>query len=226
MGAARKPEQETTMNRKNSNANLKVAVNKKQLAKRARPSPLPQSVASKAEHAKAERLAALEAMAFQQIARGRAANLELGRLFIQIKDIVGHGRWERYYVERFGSCGVAKRTAQTYMDLARKEDAISKSADSALFPPAMDPQGVKTRDATSKAAAKVGGAARDRIETVRLEGIFKIPLFMSIDEQEAARELIKSPDWPTAQLEIMAFLKQLYIKFGIVNSDALDEVVK
>ena len=51
---------------------------------------------------KALRLAALEDTAFESIARGRAANVELGRVFFQIKEIVGRGRWERYYNERFG----------------------------------------------------------------------------------------------------------------------------
>jgi hypothetical protein len=160
---------------------------------------------------KSEILAALEAKAFRCIARGRAANLELGRLFLQIKAIVGHGRWERYYAKRFGSCGIAKRTAQTYMDLARKEDVIAKTADSAVFTKAMDPQAVKTRNATAKAEAEVGHSQNEK---VRRGGIFRLPLLLTDDEQKATRELLDSSDWPIAQQEIIKLLKQLCVKFG------------
>jgi len=177
------------------------------------------AAALKLEQAKAEQLSALEAKAFLWIARGRSANIELGRVFLQIKDIVGHGRWEHYYGERFGSCGIAKRTAQTYMDLARKEDA-SKTAESALFPPAMDTQAVKTRDVTAKAEAEVGDVPRPNPNPVRLKVIFELPLLMSVDDQTAAKELLSSPNWASAQQEIITFLKQLYIKFGIVDEEA------
>ncbi len=165
--------------------------------------------------ARAERLAALEARAFQWIARGRAANLELGRVFLQIKVIVGHGRWQRYYVERFGSCGVPQRTAQTYMEMARKQDAISKTAESALFPIATDPKAQEMRAANEQVraeGAKAGEAAKRG--PVRVNGIYKLPLFLTIDEQDATDKLRKSPDWPDAQKKIVALLNQLCIECG------------
>jgi hypothetical protein len=87
-----------------------------------------QSAESIADKAKAERLATLEAAAVRSIARGREANIGLGRAFLQIKAIGGHGRWERYFAERYVSRGIAKRRAQTYMDLAR-ETANSRFPD-------------------------------------------------------------------------------------------------
>jgi hypothetical protein len=208
------------MGRRNSTAVLKFAVKKKRLVKSARPSRRRQSAASAVGEAKAERLAALEAKALHWIARGRAANVELGRVFLQIKDIVGHGRWERYYAERFGSCGVAQRTAQTYMQLAREEDDISKSAASALFPPAADPQTQAINAATERAQAEVGGAARDKVrkEQVRLEGpgLYELPpIHRTGDEMDACNELVNS-HWPRAEEEIIALLKQLYVECGIV----------
>jgi hypothetical protein len=172
--------------------------------------------------AKAERLAALETRAFRWIARGRAANLELGRVFLEIKAIVGHGRWERYYAERFGSYGVAQRTAQTYMERARKEDAISKTAESALFPMATDPKAQEMRAATEQARAEVAKAGETpKRGPVRRDGIYKLPLFLTIDEQDATDELRKSPDWPDAQKKIVALLDQLCIECGVLNEDAL-----
>ena len=58
------------------------------------------------------------------------------------------------------------------MDLARKEDAVGKLAESAVFTKAMDPQAVKTRDATAKAEAEVGHGQNEK---VRPEGIFRLP---------------------------------------------------
>ena len=55
---------------------------------------------------------------------------------------------------------------------------------------------------------------------VRLDGLFRLPLLLTIDEQEATRELVNSPDWSQAEREIVALLKQLHVKFGIVNSGA------
>jgi hypothetical protein len=162
-------------------------------------------------------LAALEAKAFRCIARGRKANVELGRLFLLIKAIVGHGRWESYYAERFRGCGISKRTAQVYMDLARKEDATSKTADSAVFAKAMDPQAVKTRDATAKAKAEVGHSQNEK---VRPDGIFKLPLFLTGEEQKATHVLVHSSDWPIAQREIIRLLKELCVRFGIFERRA------
>jgi hypothetical protein len=171
---------------------------------------------------KALLLDALEEQAFESIARGRLANVELGRVFLQIKRIVGRGRWERYYKERFGSCGVASRTARSYMEMAKKEDAdaIPQTADSAEwagFPMAADGQAQEMRAATAMAQAEVDQRQKGK---VRLDRIFKLPLSLTIDEQEATRELVKSPDWSHAQQEIIALLKQLHVKCGIVNSGA------
>jgi hypothetical protein len=116
---------------------------------------------SRTSRAKAELLAGLEARVDRGIARGRAANLELGRTWLQIRPIVGHGQWARYYAARFGSCGIGLRTAQTYMEMAHKADAIAKTANSALFPMARDYEARSIRDATEQARAEVG-ASSDR----------------------------------------------------------------
>ena len=108
------------------------------------------------------------------------------------------------------------------MEMAKKEDAdaipqTADSADSTGFPTAADGQALAIRGATALAQAELGQRKKGRI---RLDGIFKLPLLLTIDEQEATRDLVKSPDWSRAQQEIIAFLKQLHVKFGIVNSEA------
>src|SRR6266705_1988928 len=98
-----------------------------------------QSAESVVAQFKADLLAELESKAFQWIARGREANIELGRVFNQIKNLLEHGSWEPYYETTFAPKSVALRTAQEYMRMARETDDLTKNADSALFPPATDP---------------------------------------------------------------------------------------
>jgi hypothetical protein len=173
-----------------------------------------------ADHKLKDERAVLEAHAFGLIARRREVNIEIGRVFIRIKATLEHGRWKPYFKETFAS-SISFRTAQRYMKRARPNKADGdKNDELSLFKPAGDPQAVKMRDATAKAEADVGHRQK-----VRLDGIFKLPLSLTIDEQEAARELLNSPDWPRAQREIITLLKQLYVKFGIVNADAPEGVV-
>jgi len=74
---------------------------------------------------KLQRIAALEASAFRCIARGRQANIELGHVFNQLKRVVGHGRWQRYFEQKFAPKGITLRTAENYMRLAAKDVARS-----------------------------------------------------------------------------------------------------
>lgn len=182
--------------------------------------------------AKAERLATLDSKAFDWIARGREANIELGRVFNEIKDILEHGSWEGYFAEKFAPRGIALRTAQLYMRMASEADAVSKNANSALFPPATDPQAQAISDATENARAAVIAngqspeTSRPRSkERVRLDGIYRLPLYMIGEDKDATDELLKSQNWYYAEIEILALLKQLHIKYGIVNDAAADETL-
>src|ERR1700676_2937487 len=107
---------------------------------------------------RARLIAQIETEAVEWIGRGREANIELGRRFIRLKDLVGHGHFEKYYERKFGQpYRIAFRTAQVYMRLAREADE-AKGADPALFPPATDPQAVAIREATERARLAVADA--------------------------------------------------------------------
>jgi hypothetical protein len=168
---------------------------------------------------KAEQLAALERTVLVWIARGRQANVEVGRGLIKIKKLLPHGQWERYYAERFGTCGIAKRTAQAYMELARKEDANSKSAESAHFPTAMDRHAVTMRNATAKAEADLGTSARLKPVAEETDAIFNLRVRLTAEVHEALEKLRNSSDWLNAEREIAAFLRALCVKSGILNKE-------
>ena len=192
----------------------------------------PEDLAAKA---KAERLAALDESAFEWIARGRPANLELGRVFNQIKDILEHGEWEPYFTEKFLPLGVALRTAQDYMKMAREADAITKNANPAHFPPATDQPAQEINDATEEDKAAVAEAGeqspeapaketkKTRKKRVRLDGIYKLPLHMTGEQKDATDALLESEKWPRAERKIMDLLRQLQIKYGFLNDSEREE---
>jgi hypothetical protein len=207
------------MNRTSRKASLKHPMNKTRFAKRAQTAFSSLGPKFTAKRGNRERLAVLVAEAFGWIARGRTANIELGRVFLQIKAIVGHGRWERYYADTFGSSGIAKRTAQAYMDLARKEDANSKSAESAHFPKARDQHAVTMRNATAKAEAEVGSSAHLKPVADPTGAIFNLQVRLTAEVQEAVGKLRSSADWLSAEREIVAFLRTLCVKLGILTKE-------
>jgi hypothetical protein len=186
-----------------------------------------EAVAAEANKA---RLGVLEALAFDWIARGREANIELGRVFIQIKEIVGYGKWEEYYEATFAPYSVALRTAQLYMKMACEADEAKRNANLALFPPADDPQATAVIAASEQAKQDVANAAhcapepaapkpgkRPRKSRLRLDGIYRLPLFLTGEQKDHLDELRKSQNWRGAELEILATIKRLFVKYGLAN---------
>jgi hypothetical protein len=178
-----------------------------------------------AEQDKASRLVSLDAEALFWIPRGVETNLAIGRIFIAIKDLLPHGQWKPYFAEKYAPLGIALRTAQLYMRLARTADAAAKNADSALFPAATDPQAKDVIAGVTQAqdeVAHAGGATapksrRKPRQRVVLDGLYKLPLFLTGDQKNCLDELRKSANWPGAQKQIIATLDQLFAQNGIVN---------
>ena len=150
------------------------------------------------DKAKAERLAELRAETWKCIKRGIKANLEIGRHFNQIKDIVGHGNWRDYYKRHFGNCGIPDRTARTYMSQAHEEDR--KSAESADL--AKRNVGPKAQELlTANEQAKKNTAAAPRV--------YRLPLHATPDEQQMFDALRQSADWPQHETQIVSFILKL-----------------
>lgn len=158
-----------------------------------------------------DRVAALDAKVFQGIARGREANIEIGRALNEQKKILGHGKWQRHFVETFVPHGLALRTAERYMKLAEAE-ADSKIDKMAVFESAKDPAAVKVRNATEQAQMEADGAVHPLPEPNQ---VYKLTLHLSMDERNAADKLWRSPYRRQAEKKIIGFLKQLYIEFRI-----------
>jgi hypothetical protein len=164
-------------------------------------------------------LAKLKRKAVIWAQRGREANEELGRIFLQIKAIVGHGKWLSYYAENIEPCcKIPDRTAQAYMELARTADS-RKSADSADFPQAMDADAVAKRKATARAEAEVGDHSGQKSKSEPKQSNFTLVVPMTADLQEAVSELRDSKAWSIARKKVIALLKQLCIELGFFNKE-------
>lgn len=185
------------------------------LPERALPTPQPQSAKAMTAEQKEDQIAELDAKAFHWLARGREANTEVGRAFNELKVILGHGKWQRHFAKTFAPRGITLRTAENYMRLAHNADP--KIEKLSTFKPASDPEATEIRKATEKAQAEVGDAVH---QTSERKQIYKLALHLSIDDQNAADRLWKSPHRPRAEKEIVRRLKQLCVEFGIVNDQA------
>jgi hypothetical protein len=153
---------------------------------------------------KQDRIAALDATALQFLARGRKANAQAGRAFLQLKALLGHGKWMRHFLDKFAKLGINMRTAESYMKLARDED--SKIAENAIFTPATDPQAMQVRRATSRAEVSTSA---NQVVRHPISTIFRLPLSLSRSEEAAANALLDSPFWPDAQRRIIGLLNKL-----------------
>jgi hypothetical protein len=183
-----------------------------------------QSAESLAQIAKAKRLAALSNEALDLFERGRSANIKLGEVFIQIKELVGHGKWEEYFERQFVPRGIPIRTAQDYMNLAAKQAETSKNAKSAFLAEATDPQAQAINQAVQNAKAKIAKAAkadagshesRSAKARVRPSGIFRLALLMSGVGKNKTEELIRSGNWAWAQKEILDVIEKHCVYSGI-----------
>jgi hypothetical protein len=168
---------------------------------------------------KADLLADLEAKAFQWIARGREAKIELGRVFNQIKNLLEHGNWEPYYETTFAPKSVALRTAQLYMKLACEADELKENANFALFPPATDPQATAVNAAVAQAEQAVANATAK--ETGPREAA-STPTKTREPHKSRIRldALRESQNWRGAELAIRATIDRLLVQYGYVNDPA------
>ena len=73
-----------------------------------------------------DRVAQLNATIFRCWSRRREASIEAGRAFIELKELLPHGKWERHVKETFSPQGISLRTAERWMERARKNDEKGK----------------------------------------------------------------------------------------------------
>jgi hypothetical protein len=180
----------------------------------------------------AERLLKLTSRARTALAKGAAANLEAGRAYNELKPLFKHGTWIPFLEAEAAQFGISVRTIQDHMARAKRDDEQLKNAESALFTPATD-QWASEMNAAGEIAAQavaaaIGGDAERpapnksrpaRAGKVRLDGNFKLRLWLTVDQQDAVTELMKLESWPQAQQALVETLDELIVLHGIVNPE-------
>jgi hypothetical protein len=192
-----------------------TSIARSRLRRSGRPVSSPEQSAE--EIAAEQEVAALANEALTWLARGRPANIEVGRRFIKIKARLGHGHWEYYFAKKFAIHGITLRTAENYMRLAREEDSNIEK----LSFLATDADAVTKRAIYEQAEAAFAAAAlrhQPEREPVRLDGVYKLPLFFTAVERDAMDQLRKSEHWSEAERRFVDLSQQLFAEFGIINA--------
>jgi len=79
--------------------------------------------------ARVGRIIALQGQAKESLATFAVAVVESGFHLVALKEEIPHGKWEEFYHENIESAGLALRTGQRYMQIAKKVQAKSVTRD-------------------------------------------------------------------------------------------------
>jgi hypothetical protein len=145
------------------------------------------------------RIAELIQQVFMSIAQRREMNTIIGRACNELKELVGHGNWQTFFKRTFAP-RLNLRTAERYMELARREDAASKIDTVSNLKLSTSKRARKMRLATDQAAAEVETTRRSDPTSV-IESTIKA--------------LRQSPHWRAAAPQVIAFLRRLCRKYDV-----------
>jgi hypothetical protein len=163
------------------------------------------------------RIAELDAQIFKSIQDRREASIAAGRAFKELKKILGHGKWLHHFNEMFTPTGLKLRTAQRWMNRARREDTDSKNGRVTHFKTASDASSREVKDAAEQDKAEVNAASEPKMPRTG-HRLYCLPLHMSDELQEAMDALRKFAAWPEEEKKIVQGLHQLCLDYGVINN--------
>ena len=105
------------------------------------------------------RIAQLDAQVFRSAARRREANLEIGRACIELKKILGQGKWQTHFAVILAPSGLTLRTVERHMRKAKEADAQTKNDTGTILKPAADEYAASIRSATKHSQAKLSAVS-------------------------------------------------------------------
>jgi|SRR5215472_5678131 len=157
--------------------------------------------------------------------RGREANLEVGRDLIRIRNILKRIGYGVYFRKTIAPQGITFRTAQNYMAMARKADKFNEkfSSNSAAPADAEDQEMVKAveKAQAGRASAELAERVKAKREGTNSDGIYQLRLHMTSAERAATNRLCQSPHWPSAERQILEFLRQVRREYGFSDAESL-----
>lgn len=154
--------------------------------------------------------AQLEKLAFKMIVDFRKLRVDLGRLFLRIKETLDHGEWEGYYAKTFAS-GLSLRTAQRCMLRATKADAATTNDNLTFFKAGTSPQAQEVQVTTAEAQAEIGTAPQP-------PPVHQLPLHLRAEESAGVNKLWRSSHRRFAERQVIAVLHRLLVKFGFLKT--------
>lgn len=165
--------------------------------------------------AEEDRVAQLDAGILRWWTRQSRDGIEAGRAFNELKRILGHGKWQRHFKERFAPSGITLRTAERYMKLANQADAKAKNDNLSIFTQASDRDAQTIRNATERAQSVVEPLqSRDKTNYKASHVCtYRLPLRITVDEKNSLDALRNSGEWSEAERKIVALLRRLFVKF-------------
>jgi len=155
-------------------------------------------------------IAKLDVVIIKGIATRKDAKIQIGRALIEQKKILGHGKFKRHFSEVLGSM-IELRTAQRYMKLAKKHDAVAKSDKLSLLISGSD-DGAKDVKTTTESARE---GVNSRLGKQKIIAVYKLPLRLCSAYRKAVDELRASPAWPEAHESVILVLRRFCTNQGI-----------
>jgi hypothetical protein len=152
-----------------------------------------------------DRVAKLDASIFRSIARRHQLSIEAGRAFIELKKLLPHGKWERRLKGTFGPHGISLRTAERWMDRARRHDRKARNDKVALLKSGSDDDAKDVKRATQRAQA----------EQPKKQNTYELPLTsLNSEDRKAVDTLRKTSKWPKAERKIVEEVQRQCLKYG------------
>jgi hypothetical protein len=164
------------------------------------------------------RIAQLDAQVFRSAARRREANLEIGRACIELKKILGHGKWQTHFADILAPSGITLRTVERYMRRAKEAAAQAKNDSGTIFKPAADEYAASVRSATKHSQAKLSAASAVSGARKRPARLYRLTLRGLADhEHDAVDALRKLTEWPSVEKKLVSFLRKQFVKYGVLT---------
>ena len=162
------------------------------------------------------RIAQLDAQVFRSAARRREANLEIGRACIELKKILGHGKWQSHFAEILAPCGLTLRSVERYMRKAKEAAAESKNDCVTILRPAADEYASSIRSATKHSQAKLSAVSVVSSARKRPARLYRLTLRGLTDhEHDAVDALRKLAEWPNIEKKLVSLLRKQCVKHGV-----------
>lgn len=167
------------------------------------------------------RIAQLDAQVFRSAARRREANLDIGRACIELKTILGHGKWQPHFAEILAPSGLTLRTVERYMRKAKEADAQAKNDNRTILKPATDEYAASIRSATEHYQAKLSVVSTQSGPRKTPTRLYRLALRGLADhEHDAVDALRRLPEWPSLEKKLVSFLRKQFVKYGVLTSSA------